>query len=80
VVLLNNGADSQRFKFSKGDEVFAVYPETTSFYVGTISQAPRRAPPLPGEVPRLAIQFQDDADEAGNTPVRWVPVHHVFKL
>jgi hypothetical protein len=34
IVLLNPGSEAQRLKYQKGDEVFAVYPETTSFYLG----------------------------------------------
>lgn len=29
-----------------GDEVFAVYPETTSFYLGTIATQPKRGPSM----------------------------------
>ncbi|TFJ80402.1 hypothetical protein NSK_008143 [Nannochloropsis salina CCMP1776] len=101
IVLLNPGSEAQRLKYQKGDEVFAVYPETTSFYlggqggreggeeggqggqaVGTIAQPPRRGMGHSGlgqDVPKLAVQFQDDADEFGHTPIRWVPVQHVFK-
>lgn len=62
-----------------GDEVFAVYPETTSFYLATIAQPPRRGSSGPHEPPRLAVQFQDDADEMGVTPIRYVNVEYVFK-
>ncbi|EWM21243.1 SGF29 tudor-like domain protein [Nannochloropsis gaditana] len=82
IVLLNPGSEAQRLKYQKGDEVFAVYPETTSFYLGTIAQPPRRGMGHSGlgqDVPKLAVQFQDDADEFGHTPIRWVPVQHVFK-
>lgn len=82
VVLLNPGSEAQRLKYQKGDEVFAVYPETTSFYLGTIAQPPRRGVGHGGpghDVPKLAVQFQDDADDTGFTPIRWVPVQHIFK-
>jgi hypothetical protein len=80
VVLLNTAPDGQRVRYQKGDEVYAVYPETTSFYPATVTQPPRQRTSGPGEVTRVGVQFQDDSDDSGHTPLRWVAVHHVFKL
>ena len=64
-------------RLSKGELIYAVYPETTAFYLGSVSQAPRRA--ANGQEPTLAVQFQGDSDENGVTPVRVVALKHVFR-
>ncbi|CAM9305393.1 unnamed protein product, partial [Ectocarpus sp. 12 AP-2014] len=54
--------------FAKGDDVLAVFPDTTSFYRGTISKQPVRKA---GLVAELVVQFEDDADQdTGKTPHR----------
>lgn len=63
-------------KISKGDEVFAVYPDTTSFYAATISRPPRRG----GDSSMCHVQFNDDADETGLTPDRAVPLKYIIRL
>jgi SAGA-associated factor 29 len=79
VVPLSKSSDNMR-RFAKGDDVFAIYPETTSFYPGNITQMPKRANLQPGEDPQAFVQFQDDMDEFGVTPQRPVPLHLIFKL
>lgn len=69
-------ADSQR-RLCRGEEVHAVYPDTTSFYPATVSQAPRRS--AVGAEPSLIVQFIGDADELGQTPHRIVPLKHVIR-
>lgn len=64
-------------KVSKGDEVFAVYPDTTSFYPGTVSIPPRRA--MAGTA-ICHVQFHDDADETGLNPDRPIPLKHIIRL
>ena len=54
--------DSQR-KLSKGEVLFALYPDTTSFYLATVSQAPRRT--AMGMDPTVVVQFNGDEDENG---------------
>lgn len=63
-------------KISKGDEVFAVYPDTTSFYPATISRPPRRG----GDSGVCHVQFNDDADETGLNPDRVVPLKYVIRF
>mmetsp|Transcript_13953 Transcript_13953/g.33074 ORF Transcript_13953/g.33074 Transcript_13953/m.33074 type:complete len:275 (-) Transcript_13953:41-865(-) len=73
-------------RLSKGEEVFAVYPDTTSFYEGVVTSVPRRSAALhaaPGSAAHMAltctVQFNDDVDETGTTPDRVVPVRYVFR-
>eukprot|EP00605_Chrysophyceae_sp_TOSAG23-4_P001075 GSChrysophyteH1.ASY1.ANO1.1180.1 assembled CDS len=63
-------------RLSKGEVVYAVYPETTAFYLASVAQAPRRAPA--GVEPVAQVQFQGDS-ENDVTPVRTVPLKHLFR-
>lgn len=54
--------ESQR-KLSKGETVFALYPDTTSFYPAVVSHAPRRT--AMGAEPSVVVQFSGDEDENG---------------
>jgi hypothetical protein len=54
VTLLDMG-DLVHKRLSKGEMVYAVYPETTAFYLGSVAQAPRRA--ANGAEPTLSVQF-----------------------
>jgi hypothetical protein len=59
-----------------GDVVFAVYPDTTSFYQGTIAQQPRKAV---GGGMFVTITFLDDEDAAtGETHDKAVLLKHVM--
>ena len=59
-----------------GDVVFAVYPDTTSFYQGTIAQQPRKAA---GGGMFVTITFLDDEDAAtGETHDKAVLLKHVM--
>ena len=59
-----------------GDVVFAVYPDTTSFYQGTIAQPPRKAA---GGGMFVMITFVDDEDAAtGKTLDKAVLLKHVM--
>lgn len=64
-------------RLSKGEVVYAVYPETTAFYLASVSQAPRRVPP--GVEPTVLVQFQGDSDDQGVTPVVIVLLRHCFR-
>ena len=64
-------------KLSKSDEIYAVYPDTTSFYPAVVVQGPKKVNAV-GEV-TLTVQFQGDADEHGVTPIVTVPLHHVIR-
>ena len=59
-----------------GDAVFAVYPDTTSFYQGTIAQPPRKAA---GGGMFVMVTFVDDEDTAtGKTLDKAVLLKHVM--
>ena len=61
-------------KLRSGDAVYAIYPETTSFYQATVVQAPRRQ--QGGAI--VMVNFHDDADEFGVTHDKAVPLKHVM--
>lgn len=64
-------------RLPKGRTVFALYPETTSFYPALIAQAPFVQA---GKVNVYCV-FADDEDEVTNVaPKRMVPVQFVFAL
>jgi len=63
---------TERNKWARGDVVYAVYPDTTSFYHATVS-----TPPLNGYV---MVQFKDDWDANGVTHEKAVLVAHVMKV
>jgi hypothetical protein len=50
-------------KLSRGEDVLAVYPDTTSFYPALAAQAPRRATATAEAA--VAIQFHGDENEKG---------------
>lgn len=54
--------ESQR-KLCKAETVFALYPDTTSFYPATVSHAPRRT--AMGTEPSVILQFSGDEDLTG---------------
>ena len=54
--------ESQR-KLCKGETVFALYPDTTSFYPAVVSNAPRRT--AMGAEPTVIVQFSGDEDASG---------------
>ncbi|CAM9797079.1 unnamed protein product [Ectocarpus sp. 4 AP-2014] len=66
-------------RLSKGDDVLAVYVDTTSFYHATIAIPPRGRGQI-GNGGTAHVQFVDDADEHGVTPHRAVPIIHIIKL
>lgn len=68
VIVVNPNPD-----LSKGDTVFAVYPDTTSFYQATVVQVPRKSGNF------VLVNFVDDSDENGVTHDKAVPPHHVIK-
>jgi len=73
----------------KGEKVLAVYPDTTSFYPATISQAPKRPLGLtsatsflssqPQDALTCQVQFAEDSDEHGVTPHRIIPCCHIIR-
>eukprot|EP01031_Cornospumella_fuschlensis_P031006 gene31006-37473_t len=62
----------------RGDEVMAVFPETTSFYRAVIAKNPK--PPLNSNTQwEVVVRFEDDEDENGNVPPRRVPARFVLR-
>lgn len=61
---------------SRGDTVFAVYPDTTSFYQATVVQIVRKAS---GGGSFVMVNFVDDSDEHGITHDKAVLLHHVMR-
>jgi hypothetical protein len=75
VIMLDLAESSQ--KLSKGEEVLAVYPDTTSFYPAIVTQVPRRA--ATGQEPLVNVQFLGDADDSGSTPHRQISLKSVIR-
>ena len=73
LALDNAGAE---IKLNKGDEVFAIYPDTTSFYSAVVSIPPRRSV---GNNAICHVHFNDDADETGVTPDRPVALKYILR-
>ena len=63
-------------KLSRGDVVYAVYPDTTSFYQATVVQAPRK---VSGSSAFVMVNFVDDGDEHGITHDKAVLLVHVMR-
>ncbi len=59
-----------------GDSVYAVYPDTTAFYPGTISQAPRKVGGGGGSF--VMVSFVDDHDEHGITHDKAIMLKHIM--
>jgi hypothetical protein len=59
----------------KGDSVFAVYPDTTSFYQATVVQPPRK---VAGGGSFVMVNFVDDQDEHGITHDKAVLLKHIM--
>ena len=72
-----NSANGEGARLTKGEEVLAVYPDTTSFYTATVTQPPRRGGAAGPTC--CCVQFVDDADETGITPDRQVPLRYVIR-
>ena len=59
-------------RLTKGDTIYAVYPDTTSFYQATVVQGPRKT----GGASFVLVHFQDDGDENGVTHDKAVLLKH----
>lgn len=64
-------------KLSRGDIIYAVYPDTTSFYQATVVQAPRK---VAGGGSFVMVNFIDDSDEHGVTHDKAVLLKHVMRV
>ena len=63
---------------SRGDVVYAVYPDTTAFYQATVAQAPRRSGGGNNTQQVVMVNFVDDGDEHGITHDKPVLLQHVM--
>ena len=70
-------AQDEASRLQKGEEVFAVYPDTTSFYHAIVSIPARRSGAQGGS---CHCQFHDDQDETGLNPDRPVPLKYVMRI
>lgn len=64
-------------KISKGENIYALYPDTTIFYPAVIIQAPKRSVLSSESI--VTVQFLGDEDEAGFTPNRTVPLKYIVR-
>lgn len=58
-------------KWAKGDGVYAVYPDTTSFYPAVVVSCTRNG--------YVMVQFNDDWDASGVIHEKAIPLQHVMK-
>lgn len=63
---------TERNRWVRGDRVYAVYPDTTSFYPAAVS-----TPPFNGFV---MVQFANDEDANGVTHEKAVLMAHVMRV
>ena len=66
-------------RLTRGEEVYAVYPDTTSFYPAVVTSAPRRSASAAAGPIHCTVQFHDDADENGYNPDKQILLHHVIR-
>jgi hypothetical protein len=62
----------------RGDAVYAVFPETTSFYRAVVVKNPK-TPLNPTGAWDVVVRFEDDEDETGKIPARRVPARFVLE-
>mmetsp|Transcript_21850 Transcript_21850/g.30680 ORF Transcript_21850/g.30680 Transcript_21850/m.30680 type:complete len:310 (+) Transcript_21850:104-1033(+) len=72
-VVILGGVD----RLTKGDMIYAVYPDTTSFYQATVVLAPRK---VSGGESFVMVHFKDDGDENGITHDKAVLMKHVMRV
>jgi SGF29 tudor-like domain len=78
IILPGNPSRGGDYRVSKGDVVFAIYPDTTSFYKATVVQAPRKQGGANSGNQVVMVNFVDDSDEFGITHDKAVPFKHVM--
>lgn len=75
--------DDSSSHLRRGDQVLAVFPETTSFYNAVVVKTPK----LQQQTNRsnssssleVVVKFEDDEDENGRNPARRVPARFVLR-
>lgn len=72
-------------RLNKGETIYAVYPDTTSFYQATVVVSTNKKQSASNaqqqqqlQKPYVMVQFVDDADEFGITHDKAVPIQHVM--
>jgi len=73
---LNDSQYGTDCDLQKGDQVLAIFPETTSFYRAVVSKTPKRN--VDGHIVEVVLKFEDDEDDSGRTPHRRVNVRYVL--
>lgn len=68
-----------RTEFNKGDAVMALFPGTTSFYEATVMNVPSAKSKVGSSDAVYELQFEDDDDEHGQTPVREIKAAFVIQ-
>jgi hypothetical protein len=72
-VVILGGVD----RLAKSDVIYAVYPDTTSFYQATVVKAPQR---VSGGDSFVMVNFKDDGDEHGITHDKAVLMQHIMRV
>eukprot|EP01084_Bolivina_argentea_P029038 53916_1 len=63
-----------------GDEVLAVFPDTTSFYQAIVQKIARSGPRPSDHDVAYIVKFLDDEDESGSTPSRSIMSQYIIQL
>lgn len=72
-VVILGGVD----RLNRGDVIYGVYPDTTSFYQATVVEIPKK---IPGKDSFVLVHFKDDGDENGITHAKVVPMKHIMRV
>lgn len=77
-VILLDMVEKQK-KVSKGEEVYCLYPDTTTFYLATVVHTAKKNMAGGATEPTVTVMFQGDQDETGATPLRLVSLRYVIR-
>ena len=72
-VVILGGVD----RLARGDIIYAVYPDTTSFYQATVVKPPQK---VSGGDSFVMVNFKDDGDEHGITHDKAVLMQHIMRV
>lgn len=72
--------DDSTSNLRRGDQVLAVFPETTSFYNAVVVKTPKlQQTTSSSSCLEVVVKFDDDEDENGRNPARRVPARFVLR-
>ena len=74
--------DDSSSHLRRGDQVLAVFPETTSFYNAVVVKTPKLQQTNSSSSSsslEVVVKFEDDEDENGRNPARRVPARFVLR-